>query len=285
MQWVPLPDNWKETWSYSPLLSSPGNTHTSAHYCTPMERKPNIFILLSQRETVKLNLRSGKLEVLLYVYNDNLSQEIPDRANVLCVSIAGSVPRVQSRWSCLWSQGRCWSWTVGRGDICDWNRCCLFRRPSHPQRTPGQCLRRSAHELRWRANTDSLTKRLTCERHNVKCCSLKKICTCSPEMHCAELLRTMSDLPTALPVEGQVRCWSTAGSHNEHPWNKNTHQQEMITKRWICHSPSRLTVCYTGSMCLCPSHSCLSLSPQCWAFHSRTCQQPSPLKETHHLQS
>lgn len=34
-QWVPPQDNWEETWSYSPLLPSPGNTHTSAHYCTP----------------------------------------------------------------------------------------------------------------------------------------------------------------------------------------------------------------------------------------------------------
>lgn len=36
---VPPQGYWTETWSSSRLLSSPVRTHTSAHYCTPTERK------------------------------------------------------------------------------------------------------------------------------------------------------------------------------------------------------------------------------------------------------
>lgn len=41
-----------------------------------------------------------------------------------------------------------------------------------------------------------------------------------------------------------------------------------------------LTVCYTGSRCPCPSHSCLSPSPRCLTSRNRTCRPLSPLRET-----
>lgn len=59
---------------------------------------------------------------------------------------------------------------------------------------------------------------------------------------------------------------------------------------WIIHESTKvqvaedyLTVCYTGSTCLCPSHSCLSPSPQYWASRNRTYHPPSPLKEKTHV--
>lgn len=47
-----------------------------------------------------------------------------------------------------------------------------------------------------------------------------------------------------------------------------------------CFRMDILTVCYTGSRCPCPSHSCPSPSPRCLTSRSRTCQQPLPLAET-----
>lgn len=55
--WVRPRDNWEETWSYSPLLPSPGNTHTSAHYCTPTawtqrDQVQHIICLITVRSQV-----------------------------------------------------------------------------------------------------------------------------------------------------------------------------------------------------------------------------------------
>lgn len=49
--------------------------------------------------------------------------------------------------------------------------------------------------------------------------------TCSQEKRCVELQRKRSALPAALQVVVQVRCWSTAGTHNEHPWNTEVQPQ------------------------------------------------------------
>ena len=113
------------------------------------------------------------------------------------------------------------------------------------------------------------------------------MCTCSQEKHRVGLLWTMSALPAALPAAGQVRCWSTAGTHNEHPWNTEMQPNVMESKymRIIelhCDRKDSLTVCYTGSTCLCPSHSCLSPSPRCLTSRNRTCRPPSPLREKRH---
>lgn len=45
-QWVPPPGGCGGTWSYSSLLSSPGDTHTSARCCTPTvwRQTLNIFV-------------------------------------------------------------------------------------------------------------------------------------------------------------------------------------------------------------------------------------------------
>lgn len=47
-----------------------------------------------------------------------------------------------------------------------------------------------------------------------------------------------------------------------------------------CFGMDVLTVCYTGSRCPRPSHSCPSPSPRCSTSRSRTCQPPLPLAET-----
>lgn len=78
-----------------------------------------------------------------------------ERLSSLCrcsVCVDRVLPRAQSRWLYRWSRDRCWSWTVGSAHTCDWNRYCLFRRPSHPRHTPGLCRHRSAHEHHWTGN-------------------------------------------------------------------------------------------------------------------------------------
>lgn len=43
-RWVPLPGVCARIWSYSPLLSSPGDTHTSARCCTPTAQRQTLSI-------------------------------------------------------------------------------------------------------------------------------------------------------------------------------------------------------------------------------------------------
>lgn len=83
--WVRPRDNWEETWSYSPLLPSPGNTHTSARYCTPTAWKQrdqvqHIICFITVRSQVfKKHLKSNisSISVIIakiIVWNKNTYQ-------------------------------------------------------------------------------------------------------------------------------------------------------------------------------------------------------------------
>lgn len=108
--------------------------------------------------------------------------------------------------------------------------------------------------------------------------------TCSPERLCVGPQRTRSVLRAVLRVAASERCWSTADSHSEHPWTKQmqTYIRKGEKKGQNCtgDTEEKLTVCYTGSTCPCLSHSCLFRSLRCWAFRSRICPLPLPLRET-----
>lgn len=208
------------------------------------------------------------------------------------------VPHVPSRWSCRWSQGRCWSWTVGWGDTCGWSRCGPCRRPSRPPRNPDLCPRRWARERRWKikhSTSWSLHASATKfgQKHETarfgRCFSLPE----GAHLQSREALCRATEKEVIPPCSSPSRGEGEMLEHSRYPqWtslrykkkktiNKSgTGQIKPTVEAEQCFRMDILTVCYTGSRCPCPSHSCPSPSPRCLTSRSRTCQQPLPLAET-----
>lgn len=186
-QWVPPPGGCGGMWSYSPLLSSPGDTHTSARCCTPTAGRQNTEYRGSEAVPTPHPHppRHGRACTDPVSRTDGLDRGPGAGAEVELLD--------------------------GEAFVVETDVVRPAGRPvlHVPQVGVSVDQHVGAAEQKRQSETAAAAQSRTR--------ALRQQRTCSPETRCGEPPRKTSVLPGALRVGGRVRCWSTAGTRSGRP--------------------------------------------------------------------